>query len=117
MPVEINTVSDAIYLDIYQAIPLGLILNELVSNALEHAFCPESGGNLSITLQQTGKGQCELRVRDNGCGLSRDIDLHETETIGLKLVSVLSEQLGGSLTLLREGGTEFQITFPATSLS
>lgn len=117
MPVEINTVSDAIYLDIYQAIPLGLILNELVSNALEHAFCPESGGNLSITLQQAGEGQCELRVRDNGCGLSRDIDLHETETIGLKLVSVLSEQLGGSLTLLREGGTEFQITFPATSLS
>jgi two-component sensor histidine kinase len=117
MPVEINTVSDAIYLDIYQAIPLGLILNELVSNALEHAFCPESGGNLSITLQQAGEGQCELRVRDNGCGLSRDIDLQETETIGLKLVSVLSEQLGGSLTLLREGGTEFQITFPATSLS
>jgi two-component sensor histidine kinase len=125
MPIEIRTASDRIYLDIYQAIPLGLILNELISNALEHAFLPRESGSLWVSLSyHPGRaGWCDLRVKDNGGGSTaegwdtEDVSGGASEAaetrLGLELVRILSEQLGGSLTLVREEGTEFLLTFPA----
>ncbi len=116
LPIEVTTRSDSeqVYLDIHQAIPLGLILNELISNALEHAFQQASEGQLRVVLvaDSTAKGWYELRVKDNGRGLPEDVDPEKTKTLGLQLVMLLSEQLGGSITTWRENGTEIVLSFP-----
>jgi two-component sensor histidine kinase len=117
MPVRVSTSSESIYLDIYQAIPLGLILNELISNALEHAFLPAEGGTLHISLSPGEHHWCELRVKDDGKGLPRDVmPEEESETMGMKLVAVLSDQLRGHLEVQRGEGTEFVLSFPSHSL-
>jgi two-component sensor histidine kinase len=117
MPVEVSTSSEEIYLDIHQAIPLGLILNELISNALEHAFAPETGGRLTISLSaaSSSEEECQLRVKDDGRGLPDEVDPEESETLGLKLVSILGEQLGGRVEMHRGEGTEFILTFPSST--
>ncbi len=99
-------------LGINQAIPCGLILNELMSNALEHAFEESRGGEISITASYSGEGDVELVVGDNGKGLSEDIDIENTDTLGLRLVrGLVIDQLEGSLSLSREQGTRYTIRF------
>jgi two-component sensor histidine kinase len=93
------------------AIPCGLIINELVSNALKHAF-PDRRGEITVSLRSNNEN-IELIVRDNGVGIPEDVDFRKTETLGLSLVSILAEgQLDGTVTVTREGGTAFYITFP-----
>lgn len=97
-------------LDIDTAIPCGLIINELVSNSLKHAF-PERKGEICVGLH-TVNGDIELVVSDNGIGIPEDVDFSDTQSLGLHLVSVLAEgQLRGEITLSRTKGTEFRITF------
>ena len=99
-------------LGINQAIPCGLILNELISNALEHAFEESEGGEISITASFSGEGHVELVVGDNGKGISEEIDIENTETLGLRLVrGLVIDQLEGSLSLSREEGTRYTIRF------
>ena len=96
-------------LGIDQAIPCGLIINELVSNSLKHAF-PGGTGTLSIDLCQTG--QCiTLAVSDDGIGLADDVDVHTTGSLGLKLVNILVGQLAGTVRVDRGAGTRFTIEF------
>ena len=94
------------------AIPCGLIINELISNALKYAF-PEDGiGEIKITLQSINDDQIELTVSDNGIGIPAEIDVEKTESLGLQLVQLLAEnQLDGTLALDRDGGTAFKIRF------
>jgi two-component sensor histidine kinase len=100
-------------LDLDTAIPCGLIINELVSNALKYAFPPDaSSGDVWIEFGVQPDGQLLLAVRDNGSGLSPDIDLDTTPSLGLQLVRMLSEQIRGTVHLSREGGTAFTIVFP-----
>lgn len=97
-------------LDIDTAIPCGLLINELVSNSLKHAF-PERKGEICVSLR-TVNGQIELVVSDNGIGMPEDVDFSDTKSLGLHLVSVLAEgQLRGEITLSQTKGTEFRITF------
>jgi len=99
-------------LGINQAMPCGLILNELISNALEHAFEESEGGEISITASCSGDGHVELVVGDNGKGISEEIDIENTETLGLRLVrGLVIDQLEGSLSLSREEGTRYTIRF------
>jgi PAS domain S-box-containing protein len=92
------------------AIPCGLIINELVSNSLKHAF-PDGRGDITVELYAR-KGAIELTVKDNGCGIPDTIDFKNTETLGLDLVCILAqEQLDGDITLDRTNGTAFTITF------
>ncbi|WP_017303599.1 PAS domain S-box protein [Spirulina subsalsa] len=100
-----------IYLDIDTAIPCGLIITELVSNAMKHAFPPPAQGIISIEFGQEG-GELLLVVRDNGVGLPGHLDIEETESLGLQLVVNLTAQLEGELTVQGEGGTCFAIAFP-----
>jgi len=94
------------------AIPCGLILNELLSNALKYAFLDDRTGEISIALHATDEGDIELRVRDNGVGLSEDFDFRNTDSLGLELVTMFAEhQLGGSVELKVDNGTEFLIRF------
>jgi two-component sensor histidine kinase len=101
-----------VFLGIDTAIPCGLIINELVSNALKHAFPEGRGGEIGIDLRPGPGQQFVLTVRDNGVGLPEQIDYRQTESLGLQLVHALANQLGATLELNRGGGTCFIITFP-----
>jgi PAS domain S-box-containing protein len=102
---------DSISLGIGAAIPCGLIINELVSNSLKHAFPERRKGEIAVELRSSD-GIVVLTVRDNGVGIADRIDSRNTETLGLRLVTILAEgQLQGTITLERDGGTAFCITF------
>lgn len=114
-PAEIDLIiqTDEVYVEISKAIPCGLILNELISNALKHTF-PENGhSQLQVILRETKNTEIEIVVQDNGLGLSEDIDLLQPKTVGLYLVKgLVTNQLGGQIEVKRGAGTEFRITFP-----
>jgi two-component sensor histidine kinase len=98
------------FLDIGTAIPCGLIINELVSNSLKHAF-PHGNGELTVILH-TINNIITLIVKDNGVGIPDTIDFKHTQSLGLHLVTILTEdQLEGEITLDRTKGTTFCITF------
>lgn len=98
-----------LYLNIDTAIPMGLLVNELVSNSCKHAF-PEGKGNISVELKSTGENYI-LTVSDNGTGLPHDIDPFEASSLGLQLVVSLSIQLEGDLEVIRDGVTSYILTF------
>lgn len=106
-------VAEDVQLNIDTAIPLGLILNELVSNAFKHAFKRGRDGLLRITLlKDTGDGQGHsLCVADDGPGLPADFDISKTSSMGLQLVRTLTRQLKAKLTIQGEQGTSMQINF------
>jgi len=93
------------------AIPYGLILNELVSNALKHAFPDDRSGQINILLRRHPPSQALLTVQDNGCGFPLDVDFRATDSLGLQLVNALTEQLAGTIALERHDGTAFTLMF------
>ncbi|MCH2235932.1 MAG: PAS domain S-box protein [Crocinitomicaceae bacterium] len=93
-----------------QAIPCGLVLNELLSNALKYAFPDERKGELHVSLKEVD-GKIHLMVKDDGVGLPKDFDLKNLDSLGLNLVEVLVEQLDGTLELESNKGTKFLIIF------
>jgi PAS domain S-box-containing protein len=102
-----------VYVDINKAIPSGLILNELISNALKHAFPGDRPGELRIIIQETKNKEIEIVVRDNGLGLPDDVDIHQSRSMGLYLVNgLVKKQLEGQIEVRRDNGTEFRIKFP-----
>ena len=101
--------SDDVSLGVDTAIPCGLIINELVSNSLKHAFPEGRTGEIHIELRD-GEGQFRLVASDDGVGFPKDLDFRNTKTLGLQLVNTLVEQLKGTIELDRSGGTAFKIT-------
>ncbi len=101
-------------LGIDAAIPVGLILNELVSNAFKHAFPAGREGVIGVRLYAEGN-QVTLTVRDNGAGLADDFDIEKSPSLGMRLVKILTKQIGGTLVARSQGGAEFTIIFPLTS--
>lgn len=99
--------------DIDTAILCGLILNELVSNVLKHAFPDGRGGRVSVGLSHTDDRWLRLTVADDGVGLPRDRDWRTGSSLGLKLVTDLTRQLDGQLDIDSAAGTTFRITFRA----
>ena len=94
------------------AIPCGLIINELISNSLKHAFYDCAEGRIKISLKKKGRDEVELVVSDNGTGFPEGLDPDSTETLGLHLVKILVEdQLKGRLRFERKNGTVFKIRF------
>ncbi|HIE30271.1 TPA: response regulator [Candidatus Poribacteria bacterium] len=109
--VELKIDVENVSLSIDSAIPCGLIINELISNALKYAFPNGREGEISINFRRIGD-EVELVVKDNGIGMPQDLDLKHVESLGLQLVTTLVEnQLRGNLELSRTEGTEFRITF------
>jgi len=102
---------DNIFLEIDVAVPCGLIINELVSNSFKYAFPGDRKGEIKIDLYSDKNHEFTLSISDNGVGLPKNLDFQNTETLGLQLVSALTEQLGGTVGLNGNGGTEFTITF------
>ena len=103
----------AINLNPDTSIPLGLILNELVSNALRHAFPDEREGSIWIMLSANDDASYTLIIGDDGIGLPSGLDFDQTDSLGLLLVSSLVSQLDGTIALKRDQGTEFKISFQA----
>ncbi|MDL1967795.1 MAG: AAA family ATPase [Deltaproteobacteria bacterium] len=115
-----------VFLGIDIAIPCGLIINELVSNCLKHAFPESTKGKIRVELcmaaenlhvqNEQSSNMVALIVSDNGTGFPKDVDFRSTETLGLELVTTLVKQLNGTIELNRSRGTEFRITFPSLRL-
>jgi PAS domain S-box-containing protein len=119
--VNANTITlqlevDKINVNINTAIPCGLIVNELVSNALKYAFPNGLQGVIKVAFYSLGRGQFLLIVKDNGIGFSRDWNFNRVKSLGLQLVRVLTNQLEGTLEINNNGGTEFRIKFSDTGL-
>jgi len=110
---EIVTVINAkdISLDIDTAIPLGLIINELVSNSFKHAFRNRTKGKIEVVLEKSGSTDYKLTVSDNGIGLADNLDIEKADSLGLKLVNILTRQLKGELTFHKNDVTGFSIKF------
>jgi len=108
--INIRTHIDNVFLDMDVAIPLGMIVNELVSNSFKHAFRPEDTGDILIDLSCDGKN-FTLVICDNGKGFPEDVNFRETESLGLQLVTTLVDQIDGTIGLEKNDGTRFTITF------
>jgi PAS domain S-box-containing protein len=99
------------YLSIETVQPLGLIINELISNSLKYAFKGRNNGIITISLEELDSKYFKLTVSDNGIGLPEDLDFENSQTLGLLLVNNLVEQLEGTIRLIKNDGTIFEIIF------
>lgn len=112
VPGKINfNVKSDILLSMDTAVPCGLIVNELISNALKHAFPNSADGEITVSLIKEGQ-QLHLIVRDNGAGISKQFDMNAIRSLGLKLVTTLATQLNGRFEMKGDAGTEMKIIFP-----
>jgi two-component sensor histidine kinase len=111
--IELKVDVEDVALSVDAAISLGLIVNELVSNAIKHAFPGGRHGMVGVSLHSEGK-EIVMRVYDDGVGIPGDIELSNPNTLGLKLVGILAEQLAGSITLDSKEGSKFTLRFSAT---
>jgi PAS domain S-box-containing protein len=109
--VSLEVCAPGILLGIDSAVPCGLIINELVSNCLKHAFPAGRSGEIRIELGRQDDNNLVLRVSDNGVGLPKDLDFENLKSLGLRIVRTLTEQLNGALEFHNSGGTQFTITF------
>lgn len=109
--VKLTVKVEDVSLGIDTAVSCGLIINELVSNSLKHAFPDGQEGQVLVRLDLDGQGVYTLIIRDDGVGLPGSLDFRNTKSLGLRLVNTLIDQLGGRIELDRSGGTTFTITF------
>ncbi len=118
------------FLNMDEAVPFGIIVNELVSNSIKHAFIGKDNGRIYINLRREKNGErinskeeskCDgcksasfiLAISDDGIGIPKSIDLENPNSLGIQLVTTLVDQLAGELELTRSKGTEFTIRFTA----
>jgi len=106
---EVKTEPMRIAID--QAIPCGLILNELISNALKHAFNDGRHGLLEIVFRTTADHGAELVVADDGTGIPAKFDLQSAKSMGMQVVAMLTRQMEACLEILRESGTRFVLSW------
>jgi two-component sensor histidine kinase len=112
--VTLEIEADEVSLGIHQAVPCGLILNELMSNALKHAFPAGQAGRIRVALG-ANEDKVTLMLSDSGVGLPTNMDYRTTNSLGLQLVSTLVDQLDGEIALENRNGTSFQLIFPISS--
>jgi two-component sensor histidine kinase len=106
---------EEVSLPVAQAIPCGLILNELVANSLKHAFPNAAHGIIRVELRSAPDQSVFLSVGDDGIGIPPALDLKKLSSLGVQLVINLVEQLEGHLEIIRSPGSTFRITFPLES--
>ena len=111
--IDLTIDKDAERFDIDTSIPLGIIVNELISNAYKHAFENSGDAQVDIQLKKVDEHKNSLTVKDTGVGLPEDFDLSKAQSMGLKLVRILVRQMQGSLEYFNDKGANFVITFPA----
>lgn len=109
--IRLNLNLEPITVDINIAIPCGLIINELLSNSLKHAFPGNRSGEVDIKFHSK-EGNLILEISDDGIGFPQDIDFNNTPSLGLKVVNVLVDQIDGEIKMNSGKGTSFTVTFP-----
>jgi PAS domain S-box-containing protein len=114
-PVAVQFDIPAILLSIHAAVPCGLIINELVSNCMKHAFPKGQKGRILIGIRASEEKRLTLLVEDDGRGLPEEVDIDNGGALGLTLVRVLVKQLEGTIEIRRGAGTRFRITFSDNS--
>jgi|Deesub1362B_J571_1020462.scaffolds.fasta_scaffold00001_587 PAS domain S-box-containing protein len=100
-----------VFLDINKAIPCGLLINEIVSNSLKHAFPGGRKGKITLKMKKGKSQEVELVIADNGVGFPGEIDFQKTATLGLQLVKDLVRQLNGRFDLIQKQGIEYRVYF------
>jgi PAS domain S-box-containing protein len=115
--IAVTVRAEVVRLDVQMAIACGLILQELLSNGYKHAFPDGRTGEIQITLEVGSEQQATLTVRDTGVGFPEGLDFRTTDSLGLQLVCLLTEQLQGIVTLRRREGTEWTLSFPLAGTS
>lgn len=108
--VSLKTDFEKVFLSLDQAIPCGLIVNELVSNALKYAFPEDAAGEIYLELKEN-KGGIELKIHDDGIGLPESLVVENSDTLGLQLVYTLIDQLDANISVTSKKGTKYLITF------
>jgi two-component sensor histidine kinase len=108
---QVRIQTNEITLELERAVPCGLIMNELITNAMKYAFPDGKKGTIWVELHASPEQKFSLQVADDGIGLPADFDLQSTRSLGLQLVSSLVSQLGGSLEVERSGKTVFRVSF------
>jgi PAS domain S-box-containing protein len=109
--IKVDLQLDDVELNINKAVPCGLILNELITNALKHAFPAGRPGTVGLRLASPQPGRVRLTVEDDGVGLPEAIDIKNPATLGLQIVSDLSRQIDAEIAVERSGGTRYTIAF------
>jgi PAS domain S-box-containing protein len=117
--VEFKKEIEGVFFGLDTAVPLGLVLTELIANCLKHAFPDQEKGLVRISIRAIGEKRFELVVGDNGVGTPESLDPENPESLGLELVNVFAQQIKGEMEITRETGTQVRITFkelePSTS--
>jgi two-component sensor histidine kinase/CheY-like chemotaxis protein len=111
--ITLKTETEGVMLPIEIAVPCGLIAGELVSNALKHALPGTRRGEIVVGLKRLAGEEILLSVRDDGVGFPKGLDFRKAETMGMVILTTLTSQIDGRVELLRDGGTEFRVSFPA----
>jgi two-component sensor histidine kinase len=109
--ITLETAIENVYVNINQAVPCGLIINELLSNALKYAFPSDRTGKVIVALKPHENGMFELSVCDDGIGISDEVDLTTGKTTGMAIVNALVRQLRAEIAIDRSKGTCFHIRF------
>ncbi len=105
---------DSIITPVKTAIPVGIIITELITNSIKHAFPDNRKGTIDLSLKKTKTG-AQLEVKDNGAGLPEGFDISAADSLGLKLVDILVDQIGGSYKFENKNGTRCHVDFPIVS--
>jgi PAS domain S-box-containing protein len=109
--VQLQFVLEPIFLNIETATPCGLIVSELISNVFEHAFPLDKPGQIWLKVSRDQQNQITITIKDNGIGFPEELDFRHTESLGLQLVCLLTQQLEGTIQIERDQGTTFCLTF------
>lgn len=108
--IRFEQVVEPIYLDLTQAVPFGLILNEAITNAIKYAFSCE-GGQIVVALNCVGEDGVILTIADNGKGLPAGFDLKTVTSLGMEMMKALSKQLGGTFRIQNKAGVTISVEF------
>lgn len=110
--VELETELEKISVDIDKLIPIGLIVNELISNSMKHAFNESSNAKIFVRLSSGEHENIELEISDNGKGIDPNLNFDKKDSIGMKLITIFSEKLKSKLSIINESGTKVTLSIP-----
>lgn len=108
---------DRIFMGIREAVPCGLMITEIISNAMKYAFPEGRDGVITVSLKRNRRGVITLAVRDNGIGLPGGVDFETATTLGMELIGELTKQIKGTVSVISDGGTAYTIRFKGEALS
>lgn len=109
--IDIKVKVNSVQLEIDYAVPLGLIINELINNAYKHAFNDIENGSITIMLEELAKNNYSLLFKDNGNGFPENFDVNKLNSVGFELINGLTKQLNGKLSISNENGATIKINF------